>query len=338
LGATDIRDARLRATDHHEFAGIYRSALAGLVGYFRAKGVRTEDARDLAHETVLRTLVHLERHGRTRTDLGPLTKTIARNLLVERLRKATPSLVPLSDAAQIVDDAPEPPDRALATERREAVREALRSLTPRHRRVVELWMSGRSPAEIARTLGIKRNAADAILHRARRALASKLGPRALWGLLVLAWFRARASVRDAAQTVASFSPSSAAAVPAGLSLATVGLAALITVTAPAAPSPADAPNDMTTSAARVTAPQRVASRSITERPAATPVRAPAPSAPEPVRYAMTAETEITDPTTGDGEKRGVDFWYDPNANGRGPLDDVIEPLLRNACAKCEQER
>jgi RNA polymerase sigma factor (sigma-70 family) len=82
--------------------------------------------------------------------------------------------VPLADAASVKDDALAPDELAVVAEQRRAVREAVVSLSPRYRRVIELSMRGLGPAEIGRAFGIKRNAADAIIHRARRALASKL--------------------------------------------------------------------------------------------------------------------------------------------------------------------
>ncbi len=336
MGGTAVKQGRGRTAAPDDFALAYRSALGSLVGYFRGKGLGSDDARDLAHETVVRTLVHLKRHGRTQPDLGPLTKTIARNLLVERLRKQTPSTVPLSDAVEVADDAPEPLDHALATERREAVQLALRSLSPRHRRVVELWMQGRNPGEIARELGIKRNAADAILHRARRALASRLGPRALWGLLGVAWFRARASVRDAAQTAASFSPSSAAALPAGVSLATVGLAAVLSVTTPATQATADSPAAAPVRSIVADTPRASIKASGKSPAAAVTGSTRDVDVPQAPRYTFTAEADVPNPATGEDDKRGVDLWYDPEANGRGVLDDVVfEPLVKVGCATCD---
>jgi RNA polymerase sigma-70 factor (ECF subfamily) len=229
-GTTRAREHQTRAdSGTDDFASLYRASLGHLVGFFRAKGVGPEESNDMAHETVLRTLMHLKRHGRTREDIGPLTRTIARNLLVERVRKAGPTVVSLSDDMDAADDAPGPSELALQAERREAVRAAMASLTPRHRRVIELWMQGRKPAEIARELGIKRNAADAILHRARRTLASRLGPRALWGGVVLTWIRFKTSAKGAAQQLASWSPDSAAAVPAGVSLVAVGIVAAMSL-------------------------------------------------------------------------------------------------------------
>jgi RNA polymerase sigma-70 factor, ECF subfamily len=216
------------AEEHNvDLSSTYLSSPGELVAIFRSRGVSPDEAQDLAHETILRVLVHVKRHGRTREDLGPLARTIARNLLVERLRRGRIQTVALSDAGDVADEAPDPFDHAVDSERRDAVRTALRSLTPRHRRVVELWMQGRSPAEIARDLGIKRNAADALLHRARRTLASRLGPRTLWSGITLPFFRTREAIRDWADSILFWSPSITHSAPAALSVAGVALAALL---------------------------------------------------------------------------------------------------------------
>ena len=87
-----------------DFASSYKATLGQLIAFFRAKGISIDESADLAHETLLRTLVHLKRHGRERADLGPLVRTIARNLLVERIRKARPAMVPLSEATDVAND------------------------------------------------------------------------------------------------------------------------------------------------------------------------------------------------------------------------------------------
>jgi RNA polymerase sigma factor (sigma-70 family) len=204
----------------------YPTLFRGLFLTFRSRGVGREEAQDLAQETIVRTLVHLRRHGRSAVDLGPLVRTIGRNLFIERIRRAKPEVVELSDT--IVDDAPEPQELVVQSEQREEVRTALRSLTTRHRHVVELWMQGLTPGQIARELGIKRNAADAILHRARRRLASLLEEsRGAFVLIGVPIARLRVAFRSAAQSLASVSPGSVALAPAGLSLATVALAAML---------------------------------------------------------------------------------------------------------------
>ncbi len=325
--ATPTTSATRVGVADDEFATLYRSSLSHLVGFFRAKGIGHEEAADLAHETVLRTLLHLKRHGRTRDDIGPLTRTIARNLLIERIRKAGPKVLSLSDEMDAPDEAPGPSDLALQAERQAAVRAAMTSLTPRHRRVIELWMQGLSPADIARELGIKRNAADAILHRARRTLASRLGPKALWGGIVLAWLRTKTQVKHSTQALASWSPDSAALAPTGVAVATVGLVAVLGFsggTSGATPGvPAAPANRITVQTGSDATPGDV--RSVVDR------------AGEVVTDATSALTPTKKVSVGLGPKRnnastvGVDVEFVRDPEDRGLLGPLIEGLTVSAC-------
>lgn len=312
-----------------EFAALYRDRLTHLASIFLAKGVGREEANDLAQETVLRTLQHLKRHGRTREDIGPLTRTIARNLLVERLRRAGPAIVSLTEEVDAADDAPDPSEMALERERRDAVRAALRSLTPRHGRVIELWMQGRTPADIARELGIKRNAADAILHRARRTLASRLGPKALWAGVAVLWLRFKSASRNAATSLASWSPDSAAFAPAGVSLATVGLAAVLTIASPGVDAAKTASlTDAATASSIAVAPQSTARLPVAPK---TAVAGPdeVPEAELKPEEDVAADTEVTNPVDGEPDGIGAGLSYDPDAGrGRGPVDEILDDLLK----------
>ena len=161
----------------HSLAGFesaFNGFFRGLSSWFAAKGVPREEAHDLAQDTIARAFVHIRRHGITSDDLWPLLRTIARNLYVERGRRPARRLVPIDEAAEVADGERSPDDLVVEADRRAALHSAIAELAPRHRRVIQLALGGRSAAEIARHLGIKRNAADALLHRARRSLAAKL--------------------------------------------------------------------------------------------------------------------------------------------------------------------
>jgi RNA polymerase sigma-70 factor, ECF subfamily len=315
-----------------DFTSSYRSSLGRLVGFFRSKGVPQDEAADLANETMVRMLVHLKRHGRDRTDLGPLVRTIARNLLIERVRKQAPVLVPLGDDIDVADDALEPDDQFLASERRQAVRTAFGSLSPRHRHVVGLWMDGRSPQEIARELGIKRNAVDAILHRARRSLAAKLDGRGVLGVFGLIGFRVRSLTRRVSDAVLSVDPSGQAA-PAGLAaFATMGMAAVLTFTAPGSAAGApraigtpDAARPAVTETVRTVEPKTVARA----EPAVERVREVARRA-----YEMeVVRTPVTNPVTGEQDEAFISITGEPTGQERSLIDDVLEPIFMDCAAR-----
>jgi RNA polymerase sigma factor (sigma-70 family) len=186
-----------------ELDGGYSATFSRLRATFRARGLSAEDAADLAQEAATRTLVHLRRHGQRRADLAPLINTIARNLLVEEFRaprNCLPTEIDPNDVVDTLDVAEEVGARELAGR----LRDAIQALPERHRCAVLMCLSGSSPAEIALELGIKRNAADAILHRARRRLAVQLSDLrgALAGILVSVRTRTSGMGREALGRIA----------------------------------------------------------------------------------------------------------------------------------------
>ncbi|MEX2392908.1 MAG: sigma-70 family RNA polymerase sigma factor [Actinomycetota bacterium] len=307
----------------------YQSSLGHLVALFRARGISIDEAQDLAHETILRVLIHVKRHGRARDDLGPLARTIARNLMVERLRKGSIPTVALSDAHDVIDDAPEPSEIAVDVERREAVREALRTLSPRHRRVVELWMQGLTPADIARELGIKRNAADAVLHRARRTLATKLrSAQGAFGAFGVISINLKRAMRRIGEFGTMFDPSTSIA-GAATTLAAVGIAAVLSgppsATSPALREPATSvERAMTGTAER-------GSSTVTTSGGFDAGVAPigdqeGPEVEADVQeHRASAETRSKNPATGEESEIGVDIYHlrEQDRGISGPLlDDV----------------
>jgi RNA polymerase sigma-70 factor, ECF subfamily len=314
-----------------DFTSSYRSSLGRLVGFFRAKGVPRDEAADLANETMVRMLVHLKRHGRDRTDLGPLVRTIARNLLIERVRKQAPVCLPLGDDIDVADDALEPLDQLVVSERRDAVRRAIGSLSPRHRHVVGLWMDGRTPQEIGRELGIKRNAVDAILHRARRSLAAKLDSGGVLGVFGLIGFRVRLFARRASDAVLSVDPSGQAT-PAGIAaFATMGMAAVLTFSSPGSVAAATRASD-TPDVARAVITRTV--RNVDQKIVAKA---------EPVeRFREVAGTAyemevvrapVKNPVTGERDEAWISITGEPTGGQRSVIDDVLEPIFVDCTAR-----
>jgi RNA polymerase sigma factor (sigma-70 family) len=141
---------------------------------FRMRGLTPEDAADLAQEAAARAILHLRRWGQDGDQLDPLLNRIARNLLIDRARSAAPRLVSLDDADELGDTGDDPSEVVSRRQARRAVRHAIRELAPRHRTAIMFSLSGMTPAQVAQRMGIRRNAADALLHRARRSLAERL--------------------------------------------------------------------------------------------------------------------------------------------------------------------
>lgn len=128
--------------------------------------------------------MHIRRWGVTGPGLDPLLNRIARNLLIDRYRRAVPHVVPLDSADEIHDPSQDPSEEVARRQRRSAVQSAIRSLPTRHAKAINYSLSGLTPEEVGKELGIGRNAADALLHRARRSLREHLAPvrDGMWGL------------------------------------------------------------------------------------------------------------------------------------------------------------
>ena len=141
---------------------------------FRARGCTTEEAADLAQEAAVRAFVHIRRWGVTNAGLDPLLNRIARNLLIDRYRRTTPHIVPLDDAGELHDPSQDPTEEVDRRQRSMAVHSAIRALPTRHQKAITYSLNGLSPEEVGRQMGIGRNAADALLHRARRGLKEHL--------------------------------------------------------------------------------------------------------------------------------------------------------------------
>jgi RNA polymerase sigma factor (sigma-70 family) len=141
---------------------------------FRARGCTPEEAADLAQDAAVRAFVHIRRWGVNGTGLDPLLNRIARNLLIDRYRRTTPHIVPLDDAGELQDPDQDPTEEVVRRQRTHAVRSAIKGLPVRHQTAITYSLNGLTPEEVGRRMGIGRNAADALLHRARRSLKERL--------------------------------------------------------------------------------------------------------------------------------------------------------------------
>lgn len=328
--STDLQERRVNDVLDESYASLFSE----LSGTFRARGLTAEEARDLAQESLVRTFVHLKRHGQTRPDLRPLAHTIAKRLYVERGRCMRPQFVDLPQAEEVVDPAPQPADVIVAMEERRDVQAALRALGPRHRRVISLWMGGLRPAEIARELGIKRNAADALLHRARRQLASKLDPgRGALGLIGLVVLRLRTGVRRVVDAVAGLDPSGSAA-QAGAGLAVAGLAAVLLAMSPNGTElPKSEAGPIAVEVDAATNPDPVAP--VTEKASVGAQNVISEKVQKVVHQKVSAG-RVRNPYNGkDEDLITIEHWYYPEDASPlgGALDPVVEQVVNVSCGR-----
>ena len=318
----------------------YRTTFNRLAGRFRSRGLTSDDAADLAQETVTLTISHLQRHGKTREDIAPLINTIAKNLLTERFRSPRRELaIPIDEVALSAKH-----DVAEDVARRERslrVRAAIATLPPQQRRAVGMWLEGVSPAEIARTLGVKRNAVDAVLHRARKRLASRLKDcrESVWSAGAFVWAR----VRTGAHRASSWSACVEVVGPSvGPVLATFAMSALVSL-APGTlgavrhdrPEPRleranviDAPRSTDeTGTSRVRSAETHSNggrRQSDDGTTAGPVRVDLRD------HEASVLKDVKNPTTGEEEPVGVEIWHDGDQD-RGTVDVMLDRVTETTC-------
>lgn len=142
------------------FEDLFREHATAVLRYLVRRGAR-DDAEDLAADVLA---VAWRRRGDV--PLGaelPWLYRTAGFVLANHRRKGRP--VPVGDVPDVAADDDDPADLAVTDER---VREVLRALSPRDRRVLLLnaW-EGLTGDALADVLGISRGGADAALSRAR---------------------------------------------------------------------------------------------------------------------------------------------------------------------------
>lgn len=156
--------------DLEAFGAIYRTLLDPLYGYFFWNLSSGVEAEDLTEEVFLRCLTHIGKYDPGKAPFRSWVFRIARNLLVDHLRKSA-----RREAKKAVesDGHWEPPtgEDLEEEERRRAVRDALRELPPTQRQVVIMkYFTGMTNAEVASALGKSEGAINALQHRALRKL------------------------------------------------------------------------------------------------------------------------------------------------------------------------
>ncbi len=306
----------------------YAATFSRLRGLYRSRGLSWEDAADLAQEAIARALLHLRRHGCNGEPVTPLVNKIASNLLIDHLRSNRGRIVSLDGEDIDVDEpALDPSEEVARRHVRNEVRAAIASLPERHQHAIAMSLDGRTPAEIADHLGIRRNAADALLFRARRGLADLLraaGTGAWVAILVVV-----AHLRTAGRRVADMSR----AVPAALvsSQAGVNLAGAAVATAMAFGTVSAAP---AAAGAGVPATDRPASAAPAVAAHATPERlTPKPSSLASASLGVREHrATVATRAPGSDEDVTVETWHRRDPNNRGVTGPILDQATVTMCA------
>jgi RNA polymerase sigma factor (sigma-70 family) len=319
----------------------YRTTFRRLSRIFRSRGFSIEEADDLAQDAIARVLSHLDRHGRRGDDLQPLLNTIAKNLIVERFRTGGREL-PVEIDERLPSAAPDPSDVVVHLDRDRRVHAAIRELPVAQRRALVMWIDGLRPAEIAGILRIKRNAVDALLHRARRQLAVRLEAcrDSLWSAGIGGSLRLRSVARrlagwpQAPEAIGSYAPA----------LAGLAVTAVLSLSVPSTPATSAGvravrmphPEALLTRAAPIDAAGDLdVARAARLRTAAAKHR---PLPPKGVRYDLTKKqasvivAEQRDPRTGAKRPLGIEVYTEPGEGDPGITDPLIDSAIQTVCS------
>jgi RNA polymerase sigma-70 factor (ECF subfamily) len=170
----DAELATRARTDPQAFATLYLRYVDAIHAHCYWRLGNREGAEDATSQVFAQALAGLPRFDGNRGTFRGWLFTIANHVVVDQYRKAKPA-TSIDTAYDIPDVAATPEEIAVATERSEALRAALRQLSPRERQVIELRLAGLTGPEIGKVLGCNTSAIGAAQYRAVTRLRSIMG-------------------------------------------------------------------------------------------------------------------------------------------------------------------
>lgn len=163
--------ARARA-DPTAFGQLYDQYVNRIYSYIFHRVGNHHDAEDLTARTFYRALSHIEHYVNRGAPFSAWLYRIAHNLVAnwhrDRSRRQT---IALDDAIGLVGPTASPHEHAEAQERSEALRAAIRRLSPERQHLLVLkFAEGLSNAEIGQIMGRSEGAIKSLYHRTLLAL------------------------------------------------------------------------------------------------------------------------------------------------------------------------
>jgi len=158
------------------FGVLYERYVDRIYNYVYHRVGNHHDAEDLTARTFYRALAHIKRYEDRGAPFSAWLFRIAHNLVAnwhrDRVRRQS---IPLDDADLVVAGHEPLQDQAEARERSEALRRAMRRLSPERQQLLILKFSeGLSNAEIGEIMGRSEGAIKSLYHRTLLALQEEL--------------------------------------------------------------------------------------------------------------------------------------------------------------------
>jgi RNA polymerase sigma-70 factor (ECF subfamily) len=170
--------AAARRGDPSAFESLVRSVQRPVYGLALRLLQREAEAAEVAQEALLRAYQNLHRYDDSRPfDLWVLaiTRNLCLDLLRRRTKVRTEELEPMKEVLPSGDVSQE--DRAIASEERQSLEEAMATLSADDREVLALYyVQKRTTKEIAQVMGCAPGTIMARLFRAREKLRKKMTP------------------------------------------------------------------------------------------------------------------------------------------------------------------
>ena len=167
---------RAERGDQRAFSALFSALHPVVYGYLAARVRVRADAEDLTAMTLHRFVDRLDRYDPSRGGVKAWVMTIARNTLIDHLRKtARTEVAPLTDVEHLMADARFSPEGKESDPRLQQVRDALADHSPTTREMFALrYGDGLTIVEIAAMLDMSEAAAKQRFSRTLRALKRKL--------------------------------------------------------------------------------------------------------------------------------------------------------------------
>ena len=167
--------ARARRGDRDAFADLYQRYLPMIYAYVRAKVFDDHDAEDLTEQVFLRAFQALSRYRGRGWPYSAFLYRVARNLLVDHIRRSRPVL-PAEAVEAYPDPTPSADEALIQREERLRLQQALDRLPADYQEVIRLRLLMSLPTTTAALwLGRTEGAVRVLLYRAMQALRRELG-------------------------------------------------------------------------------------------------------------------------------------------------------------------